>query len=155
VHIRNPKSEIRNLEFKARFSGSFGERTNAAVINVPASIEHDVLDSLLFCAVCEHLADLFRGCDVPAGSSAPCWFDRRCGDKSHALSVVYDLRVDMVHAAVDREPRALGGTRNLISNPLVNRFPYFLACLSSHVAFTSVADCGAINARHFSNYVAA
>jgi hypothetical protein len=125
------------------------------VINVPTSIEHDVLDSLLLCAVRDHLADFFRGRDVPAGSSAPCRFDRRCGHKSHALSVVYDLSIDVVHAAVHREPRALGGTRDLISNPLVNRFPYFLASFSSHVTFTSIADCGAINASHFSDYVAA
>jgi hypothetical protein len=58
----------------------------------------------------------------------------------------------MVHAAVDREPRALRGTRNLISNPFVNGFSYFLACLSSHVAFTSITDCGAMIARHFSEY---
>ena len=73
---------LRNSELQARFSSSFGKGANAAVINVPAPIEHDVFDSLLYCAIRYQLTDLFRGRDVPAGSSAPCWFDGRCRDHS-------------------------------------------------------------------------
>ena len=111
------------------------------MINVPAPIEHDVFDSLLYCAIRYQLTDLFRGRDVPAGSSAPCWFDGRCRDQSHTLPVVYDLRIDMVHAAVHRKPRPLGRTRNLGSNPLVNRFPCFLACVFTDVILTPEFIC--------------
>src|SRR2546429_7464142 len=53
------------------------QAATAALINVPPAIKTHFLDSLLFCAVRNQLADLFGGGDVPAGSSAPRCLGRR------------------------------------------------------------------------------
>jgi len=96
------------------------------------SIEDDLRSIHLFFSLSHQLANLFCGGDVPAASSLPRGFGRRSRHKCHALPVVNDLGVDMVQASIHREPWTGGGARNLISDSLVNRLPYFLACLSSH-----------------------
>src|ERR1700682_4617001 len=84
----NPPSAIHNSKPQPCFSSGFGQAANAAVINVAASIENHLLDSLLFCAVRNQLADLFGGGDVPASSSPPGCFGRRSRHERHTLTVV-------------------------------------------------------------------
>src|ERR1700720_3844016 len=103
------------LELYPRFPRRTRERLDAAVVLVPAAVEHYFADSSGFGALGDSFADdLGRG-DVAATFEILFRFfvDRTGGSQRFARTVVNDLRVDMSERAIDAEARALGSAGNL------------------------------------------
>src|ERR1700730_11276555 len=103
------------LELYPRFPRRIRERLDAAVVLIPAAVEHYLADSSGFGALGNRFADdLGRG-DVAAALEVLFRFfvDRAGGNQSLAGAVVNDLRVDMAQRAIHAEARTLGGAGNL------------------------------------------
>src|SRR6267142_4028831 len=77
-------------EVQPAFAGRFGERLDAAVIDVAAAVEHDVLDARRRGALGEPLADRLGGVDVGAGleGAAHVLLERGGGGDRRAFAVV-------------------------------------------------------------------
>src|SRR3954469_16407052 len=90
------------LEIQAALARGVGERLDAPVVAVAAAIEHDVLDALLDRALGDELADRLGGIDIGSGlqAAAQVLLQRRGRGNRRALSVVDDLRVDVLARAV-------------------------------------------------------
>src|ERR1700756_471643 len=103
------------LELYPRFPRRIGERLDAAVVLVPAAVEHYFGDSGGFGTLGNDFTDdLGRG-DVAAALQILFRFfvDRAGGDQSLAGAVVDDLRIDVAQRAIHAEARTLGGAGNL------------------------------------------
>src|SRR5262245_42166662 len=90
-------------ELQARLTRSIRDRTNAAVVQKPAAIEHDPLDPLVDRSLRDRLADRLGPFEVAAGDTlAECALQlrihRRGRHERLAGQIVDDLRVDVGHA---------------------------------------------------------
>src|ERR1700726_2099864 len=103
------------LELYPRFPRRIRERLDAAVVLVPAAVEHYFADSSGLGALGNGFADdLGRG-DVAAALEILFRFfvNRTGGNQCLAGAVVNDLRVDMAQRAIHAEARTLSGAGNL------------------------------------------
>src|ERR1700680_811571 len=102
------------LKLQPRFPRRIRERLDAAVVLVPAAVEHYFADSGGFGALCDRFADDLGRRDVPAAIEILLRFfvDRTGGDQGLAGAVVDNLRVDVTQRAVNAQTRALGGAGN-------------------------------------------
>src|SRR5262249_41516925 len=103
------------------------------MVRIAAPVEHHFRDALLLRALRHCQADRRRRRDiaaVPPGALV----HRRRRHESLALRIVDDLRVDVRHAAEDRETRALRRARQLAPDALVNAAADFLLfSLTNHL----------------------
>src|SRR6185295_11940491 len=78
------------LEVESALTGGVGQRLDAAVIEIAAAIEHDVLDALFLGALGNQLADRLGRVDVGAGLAALAhrFLDRRGRGERYALHVI-------------------------------------------------------------------
>ena len=85
-------------EIQSAFARPFGERLDAAVINIAAAVEHDVLDAFVLRPLGDQLADRLGRIDGRAGlqTLARVLLQRGGRDQGRALLVVDDLRVDLL-----------------------------------------------------------
>src|SRR5262249_13558543 len=113
------------LKLQSCFARGIGERLHAPVIFVAAAIEHHALDSLVFGALCHQLADGLRRRDVAAvGFRA--LIHARCRYQRRAAAIVDNLRVDVRHAAENRQARTLRRACQLPAYALVDARPNLL-----------------------------
>src|SRR5438067_5628260 len=108
---------IRLLEFQSCFARGIRHGTDAAVIEEPAAIEHDALDSLFDRALRDGAADRVGALHVPAAhalreAALQRRIDARRRHERLPAQVVDHLRVDVRHAAKHAEPRPLPGPRD-------------------------------------------
>src|SRR5581483_12391329 len=84
---------------------------HAPVVEIAAAVEHDVFQPLRQRTLGDQLADCLRRVDVAAGLEvlAHRLFERRRRDQRLALHVVYDLRIDVLRRAENRQPLAATG----------------------------------------------
>src|SRR5205085_6682531 len=128
------------LTLQSCFARRFGEAAHAPVIDVAAAVKDGAGDALLFGALGDATANLFGRRDVAAGSALPVLLRRRGGDQRDAAGVVDQLRVDVVDAAEDGQPRALARAADLSADALVDRPPYVLSAFLCHVVYPSVTS---------------
>src|SRR5688572_5320293 len=108
-----------SLEVQTALTGGVGQRLDAAVIEIAAAVEHDVLDAFFLGAFGNQLADRLGGVDVGAALAALAhrFFDRRCRSDGHTLHVIDQLRIDLLRRAEHRKPRAaIGGRLDLAAD---------------------------------------
>src|SRR4051794_1842114 len=100
-----------NLEAEPALARSIGQRLDAAVIEIAATIEHDFLDALLHRTLRQQLADRLRRIDVGTGVTGVAHFllERRGGRERLALQIVDDLRIDVLRRAKHRQARPPAG----------------------------------------------
>src|ERR1700734_3673188 len=110
------------LELYPRFPRRVGERLDAAVILVPAAVEHYFCHSGSFGAIGNGLADHFGCRDIAATLEILFCFaiDGAGGDKRLAGAVVDDLRVDVAERTIHAEAVAFGGAFDALANACVN-----------------------------------
>src|SRR5208282_4870523 len=109
----NLTSDLRPLssEIEPALARGLRQGLDAAVIEVSAAVEHDVLDALLLRALGDELAHRLRRVDAGAGLQA---FPRRLLDRGgrsdrDALIVIDHLRIDVLGRAEYGKPLALAG----------------------------------------------
>src|SRR5216684_2818106 len=95
------------LEAQSAFAGGVGQRLDAAVKQVPAAVEHDLLDALGERALGQKLAYRLGGGDVGAGLQALAHrlFQRGSGGERLAFAVIDDLGIDVLRRAVNAKSR--------------------------------------------------
>src|ERR1700733_1718434 len=98
------------LEFQPRFASRFGQRLHAAVILIPAPIEHHRFNAFVLGAFGHQLADFLRPDHVAAVLAV--LLGRPGRHHRVTLGVVDHLRVNVLHAAEHRQARPLGRARN-------------------------------------------
>src|SRR5919198_6768770 len=91
---------------EARLARRVGQRLDAAVVAEAAAVEDDRLDAQGPGPLGDGPAHAPRRLDVAARRPAQLLLDGRGRGEGHGPLVVDDLRVDVVQAAEDREPRA-------------------------------------------------
>src|SRR5580698_4648348 len=99
-------------EVQATFARRVAQRLDAAVIEVAAAIENNVLDALLFRPLRYEFADRLRSIDAGAGLTALTrrLFHRRCRHHGHTVLIIDHLRVDVFRGAEDGQPLAVTGS---------------------------------------------
>src|SRR5262245_65919055 len=87
------------------------QRLDAAVVEITAAIEHDLLDALRRCAFGEPFADHLCRLDIGAGleGAAHVLLQRGGGCEGLAVRVVDPLLITVFRRAEDRKPRATAG----------------------------------------------
>src|SRR5436305_11868486 len=110
------------LELKTFVAGPFGQRLDAAVVDVAAAVEDHLLDPLLPGAGRHQLAHQL-GRRLAAGRAADLLADRRVrgarlGHRD-PLVVVDELRIDEAQALVDRQARPFGAAPHPLAQPQV------------------------------------
>src|SRR5271155_2037991 len=110
------------LELYPRFPRRIGERLDAAVILVPAAVEHYFADSGSLGSLGNGFADHFGCRDIAATFETFFRFavDRAGRDEGFPREVVDDLRVDVAQRAVHAEARTLRGAFDALPNAFVN-----------------------------------
>src|SRR5215212_6757638 len=98
-----------------------GQSLDAAVIKVATPIEDDLLDSLGERTLGNCLTDAASSIKIAAAATAQIFFRRRSRNQCLALPIVNHLRINVVQAAIDREPRLLCIAPYLPANPRMNR----------------------------------
>src|SRR5581483_11177760 len=93
------------LEAQPALARRIGQRLDAAVIEIAAAVEHDLLDAVFHRALGEQLADRLGRVDVGAGLLAHVFFQRRRRSQRLTLQVVDDLGIDVLGGAEHRQPR--------------------------------------------------
>src|SRR5207302_2137274 len=98
-------------EIQSALAGGFGQRLDAAVVEITAAVEHHVLDAFCRGPLGDQLADRLGGRDVGAvlEAAAHVLFHRGCGGERLALGIIDDLRIDVLGRAEHRKARALAG----------------------------------------------
>src|SRR5688572_12020116 len=125
---------IHELELQSSFPRGIRQGFDPAVILITAAVEHHTLDPLRLGPLRHQLADGFR-CRHVAAVGLAALIHRRCRYDGRAFAIVDDLRVNMSHAAEDRETRPLRCTRKLATDPLVNAITdLFLFGSTNHLA---------------------
>src|SRR6185503_10890365 len=119
---------------QARCPCGVRQSLDAAVIEITAAIENHLLDTLRDRAFGNCLADTACGVEITAGAGAQIFLGRRRRHECLALAVVDYLRVDVVQAAIDREPRSLGASFYFAANARVNRGPHFCSISVCHLS---------------------
>src|SRR6185503_16868564 len=97
-----------------------GQRLHATVIKITTAIENHLLDSFRDGAFRDYLADATRRVEIAARVDTQILFSRRGRNERLPESIVDHLRVNVVQAAIDREPRTLCVAFYLAANPAVN-----------------------------------
>jgi hypothetical protein len=104
------------------------------VINVAATIEHDLADPFGFRTQGNILAYRLGRGEVSPG--APFALFALCGvrrNQGRACEIVNQLNVYVIQRAIHIQPRPLGGAENLFADALMNVPPVLiLRCLSKH-----------------------
>src|SRR5215208_2430829 len=107
-----------------------GQSLDAAVIKVATPIEDNLLDSFGERTLGNCLTDAASSIKIAAAVTAQIFFRRRSRNQCLALPVVDNLRINVVQAAIDREPRLLCIALYLPANPRMNRGSNFCsACV--------------------------
>src|SRR5277367_787377 len=136
------------LEFQSRFAGRFGQRLDAAVILIPAAVEHHGLDALVLGALGDELADFLGPGHIAAVLAV--LLGRPGRYHRVTLGVVDHLRVDMLHAAKNSQPRTFRRARHAAANALVNAQPDDVFRIPScHGLLTSRAGLADLLAQRF------
>src|SRR6185436_15368213 len=107
---------------------------DSTVIKVTAAIEDDLLDAFRDRTLRDRLADASSRIKITASVAAQIFFSGRRGNECLTDAIVDHLRVNVVQAAIDREPRALRVALYLAANPLVNRASNFCSISVCHLA---------------------
>src|SRR5258706_9317166 len=110
------------LDLYPLFPRRIRERLDAAVVLVPAAVEHYFADSSGLGALGDGFADDLGRRDIAAALEILFRFfvDRAGGNQRLARAVVDNLSVDMAQRPVNAETRALGGAGNLGAHALVH-----------------------------------
>src|SRR6185312_8457628 len=108
-----------------------GQRLHAAMILISAAIEHDAGNAFVFRALRYSLADPLGAFDVSA-FTAQIFFCRCRGSQGMSLLVVDHLRINMIEAAENGEPRPFLCPRYAAANPLVNASSNFVSTSLRH-----------------------
>src|SRR6516164_4936631 len=130
------------------------QRLDAAVVEVTAAIEHDLLDALRRCALGEPFADRLCRLDIGAGleGAAHVLLQRGGGCEGLAVRVVDHLRINVFRRAEDRKPRATAGgaahvaphfrrpPQGSISDGRHRALPSFLLAFFAEDVFARVLD---------------
>src|SRR5262245_47851847 len=106
------RSRVRILEIQSCFAGGICDSANAAVIQKPASVEHDVFDALADRPLGDGRADGFGTLDVAAADAlGEARFERGIDARRRrerlAAEIVDHLRVDVLHAPEHAQARTL------------------------------------------------
>src|SRR5215469_11902867 len=111
-----------NLKFQPRFPGRRGQGFHAAVVHVPAAVEHDFLDPQGTDALSNLLPNVLRRRHVVASLEllARFFVHGARGSKRAARRVFDDLRVDVPVRAVHREAWPLGCAGDARTHTLMN-----------------------------------
>src|SRR4029077_9603520 len=122
ARVRVPRSHA--LKLQSGFSGSVRQSLDSAVIQETTPVEHHRAHTCRLRLGGDRLAYLGGlGHAVALGLEV----DRGGGRKRVAAAVVDQLRIDMVEAAVDREPRAFLRADDVYADPAVALQAAFLA----------------------------
>src|SRR5690349_15630896 len=125
-----PFAAIR-LKLQSRLTRRVGQRLYAAMILISAAIEHDAGNAFVFRALGHSLADPLRAFDVSAFTAQI--FFRRCrGSQGMPLLVVDHLRINVIQAAENGEPRPFLRPRYAAANPFVNASSNFVPTSLRH-----------------------
>src|SRR5262245_3100215 len=113
-------------KLQPRLPGGIGERADAPVIDVSISVEHDLLDPLLFALLGDGGADLDRLVLLllAAQGCLQGFVASRCEGQRLVTDVVDYLRVDVLRTSKHGQPRPLGRALHLGPNrhfPLESR----------------------------------
>src|SRR5215831_1456606 len=134
------------------------QRLDAAVVEVTAAIEHDLLDALRRCALGEPFADRLCRLDIGAGleGAAHVLLQRGGGCEGLAIRVVDHLRINVFRRAEDRKPHATAGgaadvaphfrrpPQGSISDGRHRALPSFLLAFFAEDVFARVLDALAL-----------
>src|SRR4051812_15908820 len=110
-------------ELEAGFASRIGERADASVVAEARAVEDDLPDAGGLRALGDEPAYLPRLVALRLLGSAEVLLDRRRGGKRLAGRVVDDLRVDVVEAAEDGQPRPRHGSLQVEADPGVALLP--------------------------------
>src|SRR5581483_10583904 len=116
--IRLPVAIIRS-KLQSAFAGGFRQGLHAAVIQIPAAIEHYLLNTALPSALGDQPADLARRRHVAATALAGL-LDGRGRHQRLAFRVVDELRIDVRDAPEHCQSRPRRRPPHFSANPLVN-----------------------------------
>src|SRR6266566_2735188 len=124
---RRHRHVSRHLELQPRFARRVGERLDSSVIQKTAAVEDNAAHAGGLRLGGDRLADLSRlGDAVALGLDLDC----RGGGQRPALAIVDELRVNMVEAAKNREPRPLRGPSDMDAHALMSLRTVLLAIVS-------------------------
>src|SRR5437763_4222100 len=104
------------LEFQAALAGALCDGRDPAVVHEAVPVEHDRGDLLLLAFLRHELADLLRQLLLFALAVLELRRERGGGGERLARDVVDHLRIDVVQAAVHREPGALLRALHLLAD---------------------------------------
>src|ERR1700712_2240675 len=91
------------------------------MVEIAATVEHDLFDALLLGALCDQFANLCSGCDVSTIVFLFTLFAHGGGGgDGDSVEIVDELGVDVIERAVDVEARALGGAGHLLADARVD-----------------------------------
>src|SRR5690606_32946025 len=116
---------VDHLEPQSCFACGVGECADAAVVLVPAAVEHDEFHALFLRALGNGLAHQ-RGAfelALALGLGGDAGFDIGGGDEGRASGIVDDLGVDVLCAAEDVEARSLGRAAHALADASVAPVP--------------------------------
>src|SRR5205823_5915963 len=102
------------------------------VIKIATAIEYDATDSRSQRALSDCLPDPLRGFDIAAFRDTQGLLSRRGCRQRLRFFIIDDLRVDMIQAAIDSQPRPLSRAANLATNTAVYGVPNFCSVSVSH-----------------------
>src|ERR1700744_3228761 len=115
----------KNLKLETGFARCIGEGLHASVIEIPATIEHNLLDALFLRALRNQLAHLLRCRHI-----ATCLQLRglgRCGNNCDALCIVNHLGINVVQRAIHVQARPLRRADNLGANAVMDALANFVS----------------------------
>src|SRR5436190_3975860 len=127
---------------KAGLTRRIKQCLDTAMIDITAAVEHDAFDARAQRTLGDRLADGLCSVDIAAGLQAKAFFGCRRSDKRLAAAVVDHLRVDVIKAAIHREPGPLSRTANFLANTAVNSLPNICSAFLCHNSVPELQCCG-------------
>src|SRR3954464_10609478 len=132
------ETSFSSLELETRVAGRVGDRSDAAVIEEPAAVEHDLGDTGGLGPVGHEGTDLRGRLDIAGGAALEVLLDGGRGRDGAAVEVVDDLGGDVLVRAEHRQAGPLGGAGDELAHPVVPPRPRQLLVLGgvTHFALT-------------------